>query len=67
MTIQLTIMPKTYRERLEELEKNESILINASNRAVWANNISALNRDTCKRFTIRTQPATREIRVWRLG
>jgi hypothetical protein len=66
MNVQVNEMPKTYRERLDELEKGESLLINNSSRASWANNITAANRDTDKQFTIRTHPDTKEIRVWRL-
>lgn len=58
-------MPKTLRERLDELEIGGNILIDADSRGVWANTITALHRDGHKQFTIRTQPETNEIRVWR--
>jgi hypothetical protein len=65
-TMQIAEMPKTYRERLIELEKGDSILIEPNKRHVWANNITAVHRDTESQYTIRTHPDTKEIRVWRL-
>lgn len=59
-------MPKTYRERLEELNQGESILIDPAKRGIWSTIKSALHRDSDKHFSIRTDPDTKEKRVWRL-
>lgn len=64
--MQVAVMPKTYRERLTEMKNGDNILIDKSTRQVWANNVLALNRDTESQYTIRTEPGTNEIRVWRL-
>jgi hypothetical protein len=64
--MQVAVMPKTYRERLTELGMGSSILIDKATRQVWANNVLAVNRDTDCQYTIRTEPGTNEIRVWRL-
>lgn len=60
-------MPKTYREKLDELPIGGNILIKEDKRIVWSNNITAMRRDTKKQFTIRTNPDTKEMRVWRLA
>lgn len=60
-------MPKTYRERLDELKVGQSILIKEDKRIVWSNNITAMRRDSRKQFTVRTNPDTKEMRVWRLA
>lgn len=64
--MQEVVMPKTYRERLTEMETGDNILIDRTTRQVWANNVLALNRDTECQYTIRTEPGTNEVRVWRL-
>lgn len=58
-------MPKTYKERLDELEIGGSIAI-TDNRQTWANHISMMHRDTAKQFAIRTNRDTKEMKVWRL-
>ncbi len=63
-------MPKTYMERLNELEVGGSILIETSKktaRTIWSNHITVLHRETNKQFTIRTNRETKEVRVWRLA
>ena len=59
-------MPKTMREQLDELRVNGNILIEQSKRWSWGAIMSAFHRDTRKQFTIRKQPGTNEIRIWRL-
>ncbi|MDB5144223.1 MAG: hypothetical protein JWQ66_2936 [Mucilaginibacter sp.] len=62
-----TLMPKTYKEQLDDLEIGDNILISLDNRQTWANHIWAAHRDTNKQFTIRTnRQEPKETRVWRL-
>lgn len=60
-------MPKTYRERLESLEKGGSILIDQQTRGVWSNNVSRLHSENEEvLYSIRTDRINKEIRVWRI-
>lgn len=60
-------MPLTIKEQLMDLRKGGSILLSSKNRRSYATEASEIN-STVKRqiFTIRTDPHTDEIRVWRL-
>lgn len=64
--MQILTMPKTRTEQLEELELRQGFEIEKSKRASWANFICALQRDTDKKFTIRTDKASGILSVWRL-
>lgn len=68
MTTAATVqMPLTIHERLDRLNPGESILITSNNRQSWANKVSDFHSKVpLKRLTIRTDPNTGEIRIWRL-
>ena len=57
-------MPLTRPEQLEMLEIGESILIDEVTRSGWARATSRYTGE--KKFIIRTDRETLEIRVWRL-
>lgn len=66
INMQTIEMPKTYKERLDELNVGGSILIDAAKSRVWSTSLSEMHKDTDKRFSLRTDPLTEDKRVWRL-
>jgi hypothetical protein len=62
MKNQEPVMPKTHREQLNELELGGGKNVRAS----WASFVSDCHKGSPRRFTLRTDPLTRELRLWRL-
>lgn len=59
-------MPKTWPEKLNAMEINESISIDNDSIQVAKNAVSRIHESTDKQFTFRTIKQTGEKRVWRL-
>jgi hypothetical protein len=59
-------MPKSRRELLEEIHPGEGLPITQTERHSWQSTVTAINKKLGKKFTIRTDPSTKEIRVWKL-
>lgn len=59
-------MPKSWREKLEELDIDQSIPVEADDIQACRAASMRLHRTTDKKFSTRTIDGTGEVRVWRI-